>query len=214
MFPGPTLSSAASAIVEAALNRALELDPAGRQALLDALAGPVQFSITAPLMMAWTLDRVGEKVQVRSQPGESVILEITGRPVAFAALALGDDRVFADDRLHVAGDTALAHQLQRALNQLQPDWEAAMARHLGDLPAHFLGKSIRSAVHWSRNAIRTMNANVEEYLHEESRGLPGRRELEATFQDIDDLNLRTERLEARLNQLASSSGNQNDTEIL
>ncbi|GGC62639.1 ubiquinone biosynthesis accessory factor UbiJ [Marinobacter halophilus] len=213
MFPGPTLSSAASAIVEVALNRALELDTAGRQALLTALVGPVQFNISAPLPMAWTLDRVGDRVQVRSQPTEEPALAITGRPMAFAALALGDDRVFADERLSVAGNTALAHQLQRALNQLEPDWEAAMARHLGDLPAHFLGNGIRSAVQWSRQAAGTMSSNLEEYIHEESHALPGRRELEATFQDIDALSLRTERLEARLNQL-DNTGRTNDTENL
>lgn len=213
MFPGPTLLSAASAIVETALNRALALDPSGRDALLKALAGPVQFNITAPFATSWTLGRVGEQVQVRSQPDDEAVLCIAGKPVAFAALALGDDRVFADERLQVTGDTALAHQLQRALGQLEPDWEAAIARHIGDVPAHLLGKSIRSAVQWSRNAFNTMNANVEEYLHEESRALPGRRELEATFQDIDELNLRAERLEARLNQL-ELSGSHTDTENL
>lgn len=213
MFPGPTLLSAASAIVEAALNRALALDPAGREALLRALAGPVQFNITAPFATSWTLGRVGHQVQVRSQPDEEAVLSISGKPVAFAALALGDDRVFADERLQVTGDTALAHQLQRAMDQLQPDWEAAMARHIGDVPAHLLGKSIRNAVQWSQNAFHTMNANVEEYLHEESRALPGRRELEATFQDIDELNLQVERLEARLNQL-ELSGSNTDTENL
>ncbi|MBR9871195.1 MAG: hypothetical protein GYB26_08655 [Gammaproteobacteria bacterium] len=213
MFPGPTFLSAASAIVETALNRALALDPSGRDAMLKALAGPVQFNITTPFATSWTLGRVGEKVQVRSQPDDEAVLSISGKPVAFAALALGDDRVFVDERLQVTGDTALAHQLQRALDQLQPDWEAAIARHIGDVPAHILGKSIRSAVQWSRNAFNTMNANVEEYLHEESRALPGRRELEATFQDIDELNLRAERLEARLNQL-ELSGSHTDTENL
>lgn len=213
MFPGPTLSSAASAIIEMALNQALELDTAGRQALLTALVGPVQFNMTAPLRLAWTLDRVGDRVQVRSQPADEPALTISGRPMAFAALALGDDRVFADERLSVAGNTALAHQLQRALNQLEPDWEAAMARHLGDLPAHFLGNRIRSAVQWSRQAASTMSNNLEEYIHEESHALPGRRELEATFDDIDALSLRTERLEARLNQL-DNTGRTNDTENL
>src|SRR5699024_12418379 len=37
MFPGPTLLAAATAIIERALNHALALDPAGQQALLDAL---------------------------------------------------------------------------------------------------------------------------------------------------------------------------------
>lgn len=198
MFPGPTLLAAVSAIIEGALNRALALDPAGHKALLEALQGPVQFNVTAPVQLTYALHRVGEQVKVSSQPTDAPALEISGRPVAFAALALGDDGVFNDGRLDVTGDTALAHQLQRALNTLDPDWEAAMASHLGDIPAHFLGKRIRNAVKWSRQAFDSMNANLEEYVHEESRALPGRRELDATFEDIDDLSLRTERLEARL----------------
>ena len=203
MFPGPTLLTAITAIIERALNQALELDPAGQQALLRALEGPVQFRITHPVSLTCSLHRAGERVQVRSQITEEPALEISGKPLAFAALATGDNGVFADNRLEVTGDTNLAHQFQRALDQLNPDWEAAMARHIGDVPAHFIGKRIRSSVNWSRQAFTTLNANIEEYVHEESRALPGRLELEATFEDIDILNLRTERLEARVNHLES-----------
>ncbi len=201
MFPGPTLLAALTAIIERAMNRALELDPAGRKALLEALQGPVQFRITDPVVLTFSLHQAGNRVQVHSQPLEKPALEISGKPLAFAALATGDNRVFTDKRLNIAGDTGLAHQFQRALDQLNPDWEAAMASHIGDVPAHFIGKRMRDAVSWSRQAFSTLNANIEEYVHEESRALPGRRELEATFEDIDTLNLRTERLEARVNQL-------------
>lgn len=203
MFPGPTLLTALTAIIERALNHALELDPAGQQALLDALEGPVQFRITHPIPLTCSLHSMGTRVQVRSQPIEDPALEISGKPLAFAALATGDNRVFTDNRLSVTGDTALAHQFQRALDKLNPDWEAAMARHIGDVPAHFIGKRIRSSVSWSRQAFSALNANIEEYVHEESRALPGRRELEATFEDIDALNLRTERLAARISQIES-----------
>ncbi|WP_417516254.1 ubiquinone biosynthesis accessory factor UbiJ [Marinobacter sp.] len=205
MFPGPTLLTAITAIIERALNHALELDPAGQQALLTALEGPVQFRITDPLLFTCSLHRAGNRVQVRSQPADEPALEISGKPLAFAALATGDNRVFTDNRLDVVGDTNLAHQFQRALDQLNPDWEAAMARHIGDVPAHFVGKRIRNSVSWSRQAFSTLNANIEEYVHEESRALPGRRELEATFEDIDSLSLRAERLEARVNEIASRS---------
>jgi len=47
-----------------------------------------------------------------------------------------------------------------------------------------------------------LNANVEEYIHEESRSLPGKRELEATFGDIDQLSLQVERLDARIERLS------------
>lgn len=201
MFPGPTLLSAVSAILENTLNRALALDPAGQQALMAALTGPVQFNITGPLALTYTLNRAGDRIRVGSQPADQPALEITGKPMAFAALATGDDRVLATGRLEVTGDTALAHQFQRALNQLDPDWEAAMAVHLGDVPAHFLGQRIRGAIRWSRQAFQSLNADIEEYVHEESRSLPGRRELEATFEDIDQISLRAERLEARLNLL-------------
>jgi ubiquinone biosynthesis protein UbiJ len=201
MFPGPTLTAATTAIVEAALNRALALDPAGREALRQALTGPVQVSLTAPLSLTYALEWVADSVQVRSQPSGPPALTLRGRPVALAALALGDDRVFQDGRLEVEGDMALAHQLQRALRRLNPDWEAAMARQFGDVPAHFIGRRIRNAVRWSRQATQAMTANIEEYVHEERRALPGRRELEASFADIDDLHLRAERLEARLRHL-------------
>ncbi|MBL3555706.1 MULTISPECIES: SCP2 domain-containing protein [Marinobacter] len=204
MFPGPTLMSAITAIIENALNRALELDPAGKQALMSALTGPVQFSLES-LDLTLVLQQAAGRVQVASQPAESPALVLSGRPVAFAALATGDDRVFSEGRIQVTGDTALAHQFQRAIDQLDPDWEAAMAAHIGDVPAHFIGQRLRGAVRWSRQAFGSLNANIEEYIHEESRSLPGRRELEATFTDIDHLNLQTERLEARVERLEKSN---------
>lgn len=201
MFPGPTLLSAATAVIESALNRALELDPAGKQALMSALTGPVQFSLDS-VGLTLVLQQAGGRVQVGSQPLDSPALVLSGRPIAFAALATGDDRVFSEGRIRVSGDTALAHQFQRAIDQLNPDWEAAMAGYIGDVPAHFIGQRIRSALRWSRQAFASLNANIEEYIHEETRSLPGRRELEATFADIDRLALQTERLEARIERLS------------
>ncbi|KPQ02999.1 SCP2 sterol-binding domain-containing protein [Marinobacter sp. HL-58] len=203
MFPGPTLLSAITAVIESALNRALELDPGGKRALMSALTGPVQLSLDT-VGLTLVLQPVRDRIQVASQPVESPALVLSGRPMAFAALAIGDDRVFSEGRIQVTGDTALAHQFQRAIDQLEPDWEAAMANHIGDVPAHFIGQRIRGAVGWSRQAFRSLNANIEEYIHEESQSLPGRRELEATFADIDRLNLQTERLEARIERLENA----------
>src|SRR5690606_12302283 len=130
---------------ERALNRALELDPAGRKALHSALTGPVQFELTQPLTLTLTLHSAGERITVASEPAEQAALVLSGSPLAFAALATGDEHVFSQQRIRVTGDTGLAHQFQRALNQLEPDWEAALAEHLGDLPAHLIGQRLRGA---------------------------------------------------------------------
>jgi len=168
---------------------------------MAALTGPVQFTVEAPLQLTLALIPADNHIQIVSQPPEAPALELAGRPMAFAALATGDDQVFSEGRIRVLGDMALAHQFQRAIDQLNPDWEAAMAEYLGDVPAHFLGQRLRGAVKWSRQAFQSLNANVEEYIHEESQGLPGRRELEATFDDIDQLSLRVERIDARIRQI-------------
>ena len=88
MFPGPTLLSAATSIIESALNRALALDPAGKQTLMSALTGPVQFSLDG-LGLTLTLQQAGDRIQVASQPSEAPALILSGRPMAFAALATG-----------------------------------------------------------------------------------------------------------------------------
>ncbi|WP_404365122.1 SCP2 domain-containing protein [Marinobacter sp.] len=206
MFPGPTLRAAASRVLESALNQSLALDPAGRRDFLNALSGLVQFRITGPGTLFLTLQKAGAGVQVGSEPAEDPSLELCGPPLAFIALALGDRSALSQGRIAVNGDAALAHEFQRALEQLDPDWEAALARHAGDLPAHFIGQRVRAAVSWSRQASASLNANLEEYIHEESRQLPGRRELEATFADIDSLSLRSERLAARVERLQRQAG--------
>ncbi|MEX0604770.1 MAG: SCP2 sterol-binding domain-containing protein [Marinobacter sp.] len=206
MYPGPTLQAALTRIIEGAINTALDLDPAGRATMLEVLAQPVQFSVTEPAPLTLTLSAVGQQVRVGSSAVGEPALHLSGQPLAFVALALGDNSVFASGRLTVAGDTATAHQFQRALDQLDPDWEGALARHIGDIPAHFIGQRLRGAIRWSKSASSVLNANVEEYIHEESRSLPGRRELEATFGDIDQLSLQVERLEARIEQLSQKAG--------
>lgn len=210
-MPGPTAQAAASATLETGLNRALALDPAGARALHRSLAGGIQFAINLASPVILTLTQAGDRVSVGSQPLETPAVEITGPPLAFVALALGDDAVFREHRLQVNGDMGQAHAFQRALEDLDPDWEAALANRIGDMPAHFLGQRLRAAVKWARQASRSLTANVEEYIHEETHSLPGRRELEATFDDIDALHLDSERLEARVERLEAAQPNRNET---
>lgn len=206
MRPGPTALAAVSGAVERALNRALAMDPAGRQALLPALDQPVRVALTAPVEFALTLSRHDDRVRATSQDDAPPALTLSGRPFGLLAFVFGDARALIDGRITVDGDADRARQLQQALTRLDPDWEGALAEHLGDLPAHFLGRRVRQALTWARQAAGAMTANVEEYLHEESRALPGRRELQAGFDDITALTDRVDRLRERIDTLASREG--------
>ena len=204
--------SAIASIVQDGLNRALKLDPAGRRALLDCLAEPVQLQLTTPVAVTLTLSNDDPFVQVINRANENAAVIIRGGPIAIAALALGDTQVLNDGRLSVTGQVEKAVQFQQALSRLDPDWEAAMADHLGDVPAHFLGKRLREAVQWSRQAVTSLTANLEEYIHEEAGTLPGRRELAARTKAIEALQQRTATLDTRLTKLDSTdSDHQTET---
>lgn len=207
----PTLHAAITGTLERALNKALELDPAGRRALLRALAGPVCFQIDGSVDMSISMQATDRGIAVTGLMPEKPALVIRGRPLAMAALALGDESAIHDGRLTVEGDTGLAQQFQQALAQLDPDWEAALAKYTGEIPAHFIGQRIRRAVRWSQQTRASVTASIEEYIHEETGALPGRRELEPTFDAIDQLNLATERFDARIRRLEAAGRDNPDS---
>jgi len=190
---------------ENALNQALELDAAARRELVGLLGEPVTVDLDPPgLTLQLRADSDRLRLTIADQASDT--LALTGSALAFAGLLLGDENVFAQGRIQISGDVTLAQQLQAALNRLEPDWEAALAARIGDVPAHFLGNRIREAIHWSRRAHESLLANVDEYLHEETRTLPPRAELDARLQDIDALRLTVDRLEARTAQLEAAHG--------
>lgn len=199
---GPTMMAAVTQVIEQALNRTLKLDPVSSGGLVSALDEPVTFHFDQ-IEVSLTLHSAGEYVHVNSQAADDAVLTISGPPLAFAALAQGDDAVFSNGRLQVNGDVGRAHQLQRAMAQLDPDWEAALSHYTGGVAAHFIGQRVRGAVRWQRQALQSLTASAEEYIHEETRALPGRNEMAATFDDIDQIGLQTDRLAARIEQLES-----------
>src|SRR5690606_41546931 len=81
--------------------------------------------------------------------------------------------------LEGTGDQQLVDEFRQLLQELEPDWEAELAQHLGDVLAHEAGRHIRQGVQWGQQAQRTLLANLAEYVTEECRILPPRAVLEA-----------------------------------
>jgi len=213
MITGSTLAD----IVQTGLNRALQLDPAGRVRFFQSLEKPVRLRLTTPTPLTLTLRNNDPLVQVEAASHDKVAVTIAGGPIALAAFALGDPHALDEGRLSIDGEYTLASGLHQALAGLAPDWEAAVAQHLGDVPAHFLGKRLRGAVQWSRQAMASLTANLEEYIHEEARTLPGRHELADRTTAITDLQQRTETLDAKLAAVGNhtdSTGSTTPTETL
>lgn len=197
-----SVSALACAGLEAALNRYLNLDAGARRQMEKLHGRVIAFEI---LGLARTLYLVPgpARVQVLEVFEGAPDCCISGTPLALAKM---NDRYASSDQLfsgevEITGDSELAHQLSKILGSMEIDWEEQLSRFTGDLIAHRVGNLLRSAGGWAADSSTTLGLNIQEYLQEELRLLPGRLEIECFLGNVDSLRDDVERLQARLTRL-------------
>ncbi|MFW6346818.1 MAG: hypothetical protein ACOC0M_10890, partial [Halomonas sp.] len=99
------------------------------------------------------------------------------------------------------------------LLDLDLDWEGELARWLGDLPAHSLAEGLRRLGRFGLRTRDEFRADLAEYLFEEARLLPGRHQLRVLRDHLTELEVATDRLEARLARLHRRLAAQRETRV-
>ncbi|WP_404400467.1 SCP2 sterol-binding domain-containing protein [Idiomarina seosinensis] len=107
-------------------------------------------------------------------------------------------RLIKADQLDIEGDPVLAQNLVNLLRHLDIDWEAELARKIGDAPAHWLSQLWRR----SRENFKASHDSRQRWLTgvitEEKKLLPARAEFELHKQQLQQLRADLEKLERRL----------------
>lgn len=111
------------------------------------------------------------------------------------------ERLMFQGKLSVRGHVHLLEATRDLLLDLDLDWEGELARWLGDVPAHSLAEGLRRATRWGRRAHGEMRSDIAEYVFEEAKLLPGKHQLENLRDHLTELEMTTDRLEARLARL-------------
>ena len=196
------LTATALAPLQAAINRGLRLDPStlDRVAALSGKAIEVRlrpFDVgfyvlpgTTGIELASSLERAPDAV-------------FSGTPLGVlrGALGRGGRRELFGDDLRIEGDTEIGRRLKSILDGIDIDWEEHASRLVGDVAAHKLGNIARGLGRWSREAGAGMADNLDEYLHEETRLVPQRAEVEEFLSAVDVLRTDADRLEQRVARL-------------
>ncbi len=148
--------------------------------------------------------------------GKTVLLHAL--PFAIAATIQGDGtlsaapgvllRILASDpsaqaEVAATGETALASELAYVARNLRWDLEEDLSRWLGDIPAHRLARAAQQAVAWPGGSFSGLARTWLEYWTEEQPVLAKATQIRGFVREVDDLRDRTERLEKRLERLAS-----------
>lgn len=198
----PTLHSAGLAALEAVINRALALDPATRLRLGELSGHVFLLHCTRPELGIYLIPDP-DGVRLCGTWEEAADTTLRGSATEFSRLLLADDPANAliNGQLELHGDTQALIELQTIAHQLDIDWEAPLANLFGDVVGHQLGRGIRSGLRFGRQALTGLRRQFDEYLLEESELVAPRWQVERFFRDVDQLAMRTERLEARLRKL-------------
>ena len=205
-MPFDSLKPLAGRTLEAALNRALALDPDTREGLRALDGRSVALHVAAP-PLALQITVAGERLQVGPvQPGDEPDLSVRSTLGGLISQLpfFRNDNAPPVGKLRIEGDADLARRLQRLAERFDPDWQQPFAAVFGDVLGVQIANAMRAALRHARDAGSAFAANAAEYVTEESRDVVGRDELNAFFDDVDVLRDDVERIAVRVARLRAA----------
>ncbi|MFC5570932.1 SCP2 domain-containing protein [Lysobacter yangpyeongensis] len=206
--PLDSLKPLAGRALEAALNRALALDPDTRDGLRALDGRSVALHVAAP-RLALQVAVAGNRLRVGPVPeGEAADLSVRSTLGGLIAQLpfFRNDNAPPVGKLRIEGDADLARRLQRLAERFDPDWQQPFAAVFGDVVGVQVANAVRAALRHAREAGGAFASNAAEYVTEESRDVVGRDELNAFFDDVDAVRDDVERIAARVTRLRGAIG--------
>jgi len=156
-------------IAERVASACLRLDPASRERL-KALSGkrialhwrdPLP-AISNTLTVFICIQESGIEINAEDPHVMDAALSITTRDIP-TLLASGP----MPNSIPHEGDSEVLNTLREILSQIDIDWESALARAIGDVPAHFLADQTRKTSQWVYESTVEAKRLATEYFEEE-----------------------------------------------
>lgn len=205
MSPSPfdAFKPLAGRALEAALNRALALDPDTRDALKPLEGRRISLALEAP-PLALQVSVADQRLQVgpvdEADEADLAVRSTLGGLLSQLPFLRRDDAPPVG-RLRVSGDAELARRLQTLASRFDPDWQQPFTAVFGDIVGVQIANAVKSALQQLRSASEGLVQNAAEFVTEESRDVVGRAELNAFHDDVDALRDDVERLQAKVDRL-------------
>jgi ubiquinone biosynthesis protein UbiJ len=191
-------------VLERLLAQLLSLD-VDVAVLLAPLSGKVIAVNFQPINQTVFFCPTTQSIQLLGDFQGVVDTHIEGSLPAMALMALNTHAmrsIFTGD-VKISGDMVVGRDFQRLFKQLDPDFEERLSYYTGDVAAHQLGSVVRRSYHYKRDALKTLQLNVTEFLQDEAQDTPSGPEVDVFFKQVDDLRSGLDRMVLRINRLQS-----------
>jgi ubiquinone biosynthesis accessory factor UbiJ len=187
------LNSAASLI-----NQALQFNPKAKGYLAKLEGASIQ--ITIENISVFLLVDAQALLLSTTYPFEPNTI-IRGPILAFVTLMKSKSpRKAANLGLSIAGDLDIGESLQNLFLDLNLDWEEWLAGWLGDNYAYKIGDMVRTTHHKGQEVVQQLAKSTGEYM-QKAHLLPTPEETQGFLNQVDNLRMSVDRLEARLQRL-------------
>lgn len=188
--------------VEHGLNRVLQMDSTALPRLARLEGKVIEVDCQSPALKLFILPGAAG-LQLAGQWGEAdCVLSAPAGSLLRLALARDKTAVLHRPEVALSGDSAVLLELAGILQDLELDWEYELSRWLGPVGSQLLAGHLRSRAGWVGDSLDSLRQTLADYLAEESRSLVGEREAQARFDELDELKLALDRLDARIDRLA------------
>jgi len=210
MSPSPfdVFKPLAGRALQAALNRALTLDPDTQAALRPLEGKRIALTLEAPAL-AMEIGVEGGELRVgpanASEEPDLAVRSSLGGLIAQLPF-LRKEQGAPIGRVRVSGDAELARRLQTLAERFDPDWQQPFAAVFGDILGVQIANAVRSALRQTKAAVENLAESAAEYVTEESGDVVAAAELNAFHDDVDALRDDVERLAARIQRLTTPQG--------
>ena len=199
------LLSGLLASVESGVNRVLRLDSTALARMRPLTGKVIAVECASPALHLFILPS-DEGLLLAAQWAADADCTLRAPASSLLHLALSKDKtaVLHGPQVDLEGDSHVLMELAAILQDLELDWEFELSRWIGPVATTLIAGHVRSRANWYQHGFASLNQNLAEYLSEEARTLVGEREAQARFNELDQLKLDLDRLEARVERLSRS----------
>ena len=199
----PAVIAGVSLAIETVIAKAVEFSPGTESRLKQLHPLTIEIHCTQPALKMFVSVEEDGGIQIARYQETKATVSIEGTLRDFSRVATASDpaATLINGDVKISGDTAPLMQLQAIVGDLNIDWEAPIVDAVGPVFGHQLAEVIRAITRSSATTHRRMKRQLSEFILEEGRLSPPKPELDSFFTAVDDLLLRTDRIESRLKRI-------------
>ncbi|VAW46917.1 hypothetical protein MNBD_GAMMA02-203, partial [hydrothermal vent metagenome] len=186
-------------MMTAAIQKMIQYDTQSIKKLKPLAGKKVKIHIQ-PINQVVILLLQSETIEVSTDESLAVDTTISGKPSALFAMST-NQHIPGLDGVTINGDATTGQFIADFLKQLKPDWEDAWCDLLGEGPGYQVSEILKSMKQVGISLFNSARMSSQEYLLEENRELVSPHEMDAFFDEVDDLRSDAVRLERKISEL-------------